>query len=88
MTAQGTLFEPGWHDLPLDPRATNPDAPIPTYRCPGCGKHPESGGSDHAWDGTTYLGTVNHNGCCGYRWRTEAKPSDWWSTHKRGEGQR
>ena len=82
MTAQGTLFEPTWHDLPLDPLGH------PAHRCPGCRQCPESYRGDHVWDGATYLGVTHRNGCCGYQWRTEAKPSDWWSTHKRGEGQR
>lgn len=84
MSGQEELFPLTWHDLPLDPRATNPDADIPTYRCPGCRRHPESGGGDHVWaDDGTYLGTVMHNGCCGYRWRDPAGPDDYWTTHPR-----
>lgn len=86
MSGQEELFPVTWHDLPLDPRATNPDADIPTYRCPGCRKTPWTSGVAHVWaDDGTYLGGLHHNGCCGYQWRSPAKPTDWWSNHPRGE---
>lgn len=85
---QMSMFEPTWDELPLSPRETDPDADYPAYRCPGCGKHPESGGGDHVWDDRgNYLGVLHVNGCCGYQWRTLAKPDDYWSQHARDTAQ-
>lgn len=64
---QPTLFDDTarwWESLP-----TGPFKHIPTYRCPGCGRHPESGGGGPVYDEAgVRVGTECHNGCCGFQW--------------------